>query len=315
MNHVHEGLIAQKRNWSRLANRVLKSGLPQELPPRPPSRILLLGEGRGLCSAKLLALSLRREMMRKGGRQIPPVLACASVQMGFEVFPDKYDWVFALSHDDSTEVTLRAFEKCDKAGAFTVWVTADEDQKPEFGRLQVVVGEPGDKPGKTLQRGVDIISPICAVSTLLLGSQAVEIWSALSSSKNPPLEGLQSRIQAPPTVVLGEWEGEWIAREIALELNEVAGVRVPAYSSEEYYHGPHFVSSHLEPRLASKSESGTESIDSIWYVSVPGDVRESQFSPIYRVKALENQLFSWVPALVELQWLTFALALHLRKSQ
>jgi fructoselysine-6-P-deglycase FrlB-like protein len=124
----------------------------------------------------------------------------------------------------------------------------------------------------------------------------------LSEQQNPHLETLQSQIHSPPTVLLGEWEGEWIAHEIALKLTEMAGVRAVAFGSEEYFHGPQLFLQ--QSKIQEK----------IWYAGSVSDSRRDALAQIkiaYEANWNESETISWVNSLVHLQWATLALALNL----
>jgi fructoselysine-6-P-deglycase FrlB-like protein len=102
-------------------------------------------------------------------------------------------------------------------------------------------------------------------------------------------------------VLLGEWEGEWIAREGALKLMEMAKLPVRAFGSEEFFHGPKFS---VKPK------------DTIWHCETHRDPRSLDLSDavqgeVVRISVSTSTPISWVPALVELQWLALAVALNL----
>jgi hypothetical protein len=143
---------------------------------------------------------------------------------------------------------------------------------------------------------ISMTGAICAVTSLMMRERAVEEWEALRSLGDPSLERYRNLLGTGPDVILGEWEGEWLAREGALKLMEMAKVRCRTYSTEEYFHGPH---------LAAKSS------DQIWHISMPKDPRNGRFEPTYSIQVYTSSPLGWVPALLELQWSALAVAQNL----
>ena len=95
--------------------------------------------------------------------------------------------------------------------------------------------------------------------------------------------------------MLGEWEGEWLAREGALKLMEMARLPVRAFGSEEYFHGPRY-------------SRGPK--DKIWHVAHQKDKRAPEIEASHQVGMFGASPLAWVPALVELQWMALAVALN-----
>ncbi len=297
MSQVHEALQSQRQVWRQVCQTMIKSRMGQSLPSTLPHRILLFGVGSSFFAAKLTAYTLSREMLTAKKRPILPVIACSSVGIGIEVIPKKGDWVFAFSHRGRSEATLAAMDQCSRAGAFTAWVTAQGAAGSPSAQLTI----PTSELEKCEPHTVGMTSAVCAVTTLLVGS-AAETWMSLSAQKDPDLAFLREKLVHPPTLILGEWEGEWIAREIALKLTEMTSIRPLVYGSEEYFHGP---------KILSENVGSTEKI---WYIFSGGDQRSHQITSEYRVDISGASSLSWVSALVELQWSVLALALHLGKN-
>ncbi len=295
MSLVEEALLSQRQTWRVISREVVSGGWIHSLPHQPPRRILLFGVGSSYFAAKLIAYSLIRSMQLDSVRSPIPVIACSSLGIGVDVIPAKDDWIFSLSHRGQTRVTLQALEKCAHTGAYIVFVAAKGTTKPSLAQLMLSTSE----VEKCEPHTVGMTSAICAVTSLLLGPRAIAFWNSMSSKPNPDLKQLRERIQYPPTVLLGEWEGEWIAREIALKLTEMASLRCPVFSSEEFFHGP---------QVLTKKRGAAERI---WHVSVAGDPREKQIQADYRTCVPRAGALSWVSSLVEMQWLTLALALSL----
>jgi glucosamine 6-phosphate synthetase-like amidotransferase/phosphosugar isomerase protein len=269
---VETALRSQREAWKEVSEATLQI-TNRELPSERPKRILLFGVGSSLYAAKLTAYTLIRDKLRER----VPVIACSSMVIGTEVIPTKGDWVFAFSHRGKTEATRKAVEICERAGAFTILVAAKGVEQSEFVRF--------------LLPTVSLTTAVCAVTTLLIGAKAAEEWEALRSIGDPGLDTVRGRAGQGPTLLIGEWEGEWLAREGALKLMEMARLPVRAFGSEEFYHGPHF----------SRSDE-----DRIWYVNHPTWLAEAE----RKVEMFGASPLAWVPALIELQWLALAVALN-----
>jgi fructoselysine-6-P-deglycase FrlB-like protein len=214
--------------------------------------------------------------------------------VGVDVTPSHGDWAFGISHRGKTPATLRALEICHQAGAFTVLVSGKETVTDPPDSVRYVLST---CPLEEVEpHTISVSSAICAITTVLLGTKAAEEWQVLSELPIPGLEALQARAGRGPRLLLGEWIGEWIAREGALKLMEMARLPVRAFSSEEYFHGPRF----SEPKDTS-----------IWHVSLKDDARNSDVRASLRIDVSGNSGLAWVPALVETQWLALAVALNL----
>jgi fructoselysine-6-P-deglycase FrlB-like protein len=217
------------------------------------------------------------------------------LSVGTEVAPQKGDWAFGISHRGKTRPTLKGLEICDKAGAFTLLVGGQgiEGQIAELPYVKYYL--PTSPQEKCEPHTIAVSSAICAITTLMLGMRSVEEWDALRSIGDPNLELLRQRAGKGPNLILGEWEGEWLAREGALKLMEMAKLPVRAFSTEEFFHGP---------------KHSTSDDESIWHVSLAKDARNSEVKSDYRVDVRGGSPMSWMPALVELQWLSLAVALN-----
>lgn len=289
MSIVEETLRQQRDTWQEISERVARV-TARELPPEAPKRILLFGVGSSHFAAKLTGLALIRDKSRTR----LPVIACSSLGIGTEVIPSKGDWAFAFTHRAANRPTLDALQLCDRAGAFTILVANRDAPAVESARFFL--------PTSPLERvephTMAVTGAICAVTTLLLGAKAAEEWDAVRSIGDPDLELMRRRAAEGPSVILGEWEGEWLAREGALKLMEMARLPVRAFSTEEYFHGPRFSVASGEP---------------LWHVSLPRDPRAEDvdaLKPAHRISVFGASPLAWIPALVELQWLALAVALN-----
>jgi hypothetical protein len=141
---------------------------------------------------------------------------------------------------------------------------------------------------------------LVAITSLVLGNKVIEEWDALRSMGDPDLALLRRRAGKGPKAIIGEWEGEWLAREGALKLLEMAGHPTLSYSSEEFFHGP--------SRVLGKEP------ESLWHISLPKDPRAhaiQELKPAVSIDVYGSSPLAFVPALVELQWLALATSLNL----
>lgn len=288
---VEQTLRAQRDVWRTVVSRTSQYGA-RDLPREVPKRIFLFGVGSSYFAAKLCGFAILRDKTRIR----IPVISCPSLAIGKEFFPTQGDWVFGFSHRGKTPSTLMALQHCRREGAFTVLVAAKGVKLPsEFQDLTLETCE----AEKVEPHTVSVTSAICAVTTLLLPVRAAEEWDALTSVGDPPLELMRKRAGKGPDVLIGEWEAEWLAREGALKLMEMAKIPARAFGSEEFFHGP---------RYSVKNGSG------IWHVRMPEDIRMGEIAdmrPAHSIDIYGGSALAWVPALVELQWLALATALNL----
>jgi fructoselysine-6-P-deglycase FrlB-like protein len=153
---------------------------------------------------------------------------------------------------------------------------------------------------------------VCAVTSFLLGVDAEKQWIKESEGVNPAISQIIQDWQARglsasdvvPTVVLGEWLCEWLAKETSLKVMEMVGPKVRAYGSEEYFHGPHFT---------------LDQTERFWYIHGAEDKRAEKIrldlKPVLEIKVSENSgAIGWISALVEIQWAALALATYLKKD-
>jgi glucosamine 6-phosphate synthetase-like amidotransferase/phosphosugar isomerase protein len=299
ISQVEKALRNQGQIWREVVQEILKDQVSQSFPLKGPKRIFLMGVGSSFFAAQLTAETLfwaRKKQLLS--RQVP-VLAISSVATGMGYFPQPGDWVFGFSHRGKTEATLNALKACSEAGALTILVASREAEwNPDLSQIFLPTG-PLEKCEPHTQ---GLTSAVCAVTTLFLGQEGGDAWKKLSLQPLPDLSELQKKIQEVPPLILGEWIGEWLAREISLKLTEMVQARVPVYGSEEFFHGP---------RVLSLAQDRPESL---WYIEVEGDPRASQIPTSKRVRIRSDSLLSWVDGLVELQWWTLALALNLGKN-
>lgn len=256
MTIVEETLRAQTQAVEAAARRALAL-------PRPPEhgRVVLFGLGSSHHVARLAAWDV-------GG------VACQPQEVGARVLPRKDDLAVGFSHRGTNKLTLAALARFRAAGAAAVLVAAE--------------GRGGDIASGPLERcephTVAVTTAACAAETWLLGKDA---WPKL------PEGGLPERAGPPPTILLGEHAGYWLAREAALKLIEMARVAPRVYGSEEFFHGPSWA---LKPD------------DVIWHVKGPDDPRAGEIQAS-RVFEFQSGPGGWAPALVRLQWAALAAAL------
>lgn len=287
---VEQTLRMQREYWGQISERV--AAIPRhEIPYEAPRRILLFGLGSSHFAARLIAYALLRDKTRTR----MPVIACTSMNIGVDVFPQRGDWCFGISHRGTSQPTGAALEICEQAGAFTVLVAGvgAKEMRAAHYTLQTVPLE------KVEPHTTAVTGAICAVTSLLMGAKCVEEWDALRFIGDPDLDSLRSRVGQGPAVVLGEHEGEWLAKEGGLKLMEMARLPVRVFGSEEFFHGPKF------------SWSAQE--HPIWHIALPKDPRSSQIAdlrPAHRITVTGATPLAWMPALVELQWLSLAVALN-----
>ena len=287
MSIVEESLRAQPKIWREVSRRATET--VSELPLEHAKRILLFGVGSSYFAARLVGLALQK------GQKLPRAQIVATSSMavlGGEIKAERGDWAFAFSHRGRTQVTLQALDQCQQAGAFGILVTG-EGAPNEVARQQLVTSPIEKVEPHTMA----VTGAIAAVTSLLLGGSVLEEWDYLATRcADFDLERLRERVGKGPQVVLGEWEGEWIAREGALKLMEMAQIPVRAFGSEEFFHGPKYS---LRPK------------DVIWHCETHRDLRSAELSSALQVSVSTSTPISWVPALVELQWLALAVALNL----
>jgi fructoselysine-6-P-deglycase FrlB-like protein len=283
---VEQTLRSQRESWRDIYDRVAQIS-NRDLPFDAPKRVILFGVGSSHFAARLTALSLIRDKSRPR----IPVVACSSTAIPTEVVPARGDWVFAFSHRAGGGPTIEALDFASRAGAMTILVCGKGAPQPEAAKYMLETVE----LEKVEPHTASVTGAVCAVTSLLVGQKAVEEWDALRSIGDPDLDVFCRRAGKGPSVLLGEWEGEWLAREAALKLNEMAGLQPRAFGSEEYFHGPHFAQT---------------ADDVIWHVSVPRDPRASQIRAAHSIGIFGATPLAWVPALIELQWLALATAIN-----
>jgi glucosamine 6-phosphate synthetase-like amidotransferase/phosphosugar isomerase protein len=242
-------------------------------------------------AARLAAATL----IRHWGRARVQVVACTSMDIGHSVFPAREDWCIAITHRGKTPCTLQALATCEASGAFTICVAGQGVAEPQGARLTVAT-----TPLERVEpHTMSMTGAICAITSLLLGNPIAEEWDMLRGLGDPNLEMIRERAGHGARILLGEWEGEWLAREGALKLIEMARVPARAYGTEEFFHGPRYA---WDP---SNKE------DRIWHLSLPKDQRNDEVRAALRVHVPTGSTLAWVPALVELQWLALGAALNL----
>jgi|GEM_PF-1032510 len=289
MSIVEQTMRSQGESWREISERVSKLGT-SEFPHEPPKRIILFGVGSSHHAARLTGFALLRDKLR----QRIPVIACPSTAIGNDVIPQKGDWAFAFSHRGGTPVTRQALKICDQVGAFTLLVCGkDAPGAREIENARMIIETV--EMERVEPHTASVTGAICAVTSLLMGTKAVEEWDALRSIGNPDLDYFRIKAGEGPTAIVGEWEAEWIAREGALKFMEMARLPVRAYGSEEYFHGP---------------RQSLGELERLWHVSLARDSRNDDLKPDYRIGVFGSTPLAWIPALVELQWLSLATAFN-----
>lgn len=291
MSIVENNLRNQRDLWKEISSRVstLESrGFPHGV----PKRIILFGLGSSFIAAKLCQLTLKRDRTRPR----TPVIACPSSHVGVDAIPAKGDWVFAFTHRGAPGLTLQALELSERMGAFTVQVSAKGVEASRYTHFLLETAPLEEIEPHTIA----VSGAICAVSSLLLGTKGIEEWDALTSIPLPDLDQMRELAGTGPQLLLGEWEGEWLAREGALKLMEMARLPVRAFGSEEFFHGPRF-------------SAGADT--KVWHISLPKDPREKEITQKYpnhfQIPIYGSSPLAWVPGLVQLQWLALAVAKNL----
>ncbi len=287
---VLETLLKQREVWREIVRRV-EPLATRALPPEAPKRILLFGVGSSFFAAKLTAYTLRREQDRYSRI---PILSCPSLSIGTEIDPRPGDWAFGITHRGGTRATIDAFESCLRAGAFTCAVTGKGAKEIGAARFSVETSEQERCEPHTMSMS----GAVCAITTLLMGERATKQWHELSMDANPEWGEMRDRAGLGPSVVLGEWEGEWLAKEAGLKLMEMARMQVRTFGTEEYFHGP---------RLARKPQ------DTFWHFACPEDSRNGDVAGQginFKFAIDRSASLSWVRSLVQAQWAALAVAMN-----
>ncbi|MGK5086636.1 SIS domain-containing protein [Bdellovibrionota bacterium FG-2] len=288
---VEEALRSQRASWPGIAARILKSSMGA-LPKAGPKRIFIFGVGSSHFAARLSAVSVQRFLA------VSEVWAGTSLAVQREVRPSREDWVIGISHRGGTLVTREAFAQAARSGAFPIWICGEGGQvAPEAKLVLETCAQEKAEPHTGALSGA-----ICAITALLAGPRALEQWEALAKIPDPELEKLRATLTQAPQVILGEYEGEWLAKEAALKLMEMAGTPVRVFGSEEFFHGPKF---------------SVASSDVFWHVCALGDLRAAEIlarNPAFRSEVGGSGPLDYIDTLVELQWSALAVALNLGRN-
>lgn len=301
--------MSQSRVWLEVSHFIENGNYEQFLPTQSPERIIVFGIGSSYFAAQLIAHTLRVEWSRLKQHTDTRVLACSAMAIGSEINPGPQDWVVGLSHRGKTPATVQAFELSRNKGAWGIWGVGRGGAQNSLASLNIYTSE----LEKCEPHTIGMTGAICAITSLLLGKTGIQIWNELSQIALPQLETLRSKFQTIPTLIIGEWEGEWIAKEIRLKLIEMARLRPLVFGSEEFFHGPQLFS---ESGIKAREGSKLKWCDYVWYIETPGDARSARFSEQSNLgSACITQVsrthgLAWVPALVELQWRALAVALN-----
>ena len=284
---VEHTLRSQRGAWATIAEKVAKMAR-HELPYEVPKRILIFGLGSSYFAARLCSYAIMRDRTRPR----IPTIACSAMNLGEEIMPQQGDWAFGITHRGGSQPTVKALELCRRAGVFTVAVCGEGAKSIESAHITLTT-----VPQETVEpHTASMTGAICAITSLMMGPKCWEEWDALRSIGSPDLESLRKKVGKGPALILGEFEGEWVAREAGLKLMEMARVPVRVFGSEEFFHGPRF--------------SYDESQGGIWHVSTPGDGRNAQIKSDYSISITGATPLAWMPALVEMQWAALAVALN-----
>lgn len=289
-------LRAQRGDWKAITERVTQKEC-RELPHQVPRRILFFGVGSSLHVAHLSAWALRRDRTRVR----IPIVAVSSRAVGEDFIPQKGDWAIGISHRGRTEATSQALDICAREGAFCFQVSGgDAPRMPGAHFYLETVEQEVVEPHTRSVTGA-----ICAITSLLLGNRALEEWEAIRSMGDPSLEScleIFERVSAP-NVFVGEWEGEWVAREAALKFMEMARWPTRVYGTEEFFHGPR------QAGIGPASEVEPALVNRVWAVEHASDTRARELRAPRGFSFLGTTPLSFMPKLVELQWMALALAL------
>jgi fructoselysine-6-P-deglycase FrlB-like protein len=221
-----------------------------------------------------------------------PVFAFPSQVIGTEFIPQKGDWAFGFSHRGKTPHTIDAIQKFKSAGALSILVAGQqaESMAPVDSILKTTPME------RCEPHSFSVTGAICALTTLILGNGISKEWERLASEADPDLEQCKDQSKKGSQILLGEWEGEWVAREGALKLMEVAKIPVRAYGTEEYFHGP---------------KHSTKESDAVWWVKGSNDERAKKLNTL-KIEYASGSPLGWVSALIQLQWLALGTAINLK---
>ncbi len=296
MTEVERALRGQKKSWLEISERTL--GVASPFGGNPLKRVILFGVGSSYHVARLAAWVVTRA--KEHGWKVPfEVIAVPSLAIGMEVLPASGDGFLGVSHRGQSASTLEALKLAQARGASVGLVRAelssDEHPSRNFPLLFTTPLE------KVEPHTVSVTGAICAITTLLLREEAASLWRQLATQTDPDILSLDSKVKKLPSILIGDWEGEWIAREIALKFMEMARTPVRAYGSEEFFHGPRW---------------GAAPGEVIWRLESPA--QDPRLPDLRGAKIEAAQSFTWdvitplgwVPTLVELQWCALAGALH-----
>lgn len=289
---VEQTLRIQRQSLGEIAER--NSRLPNgPFPTQDFPRILMFGLGSSHYVARLVAHTL----LRANGLGKTLLVPATALQIGTEIQPQKGDLAIGFSHRGRNKPTLAALDLCKKAGAYTVFVSAQGAAEP--GRADLIV-EAGSLE-RCEPHSIAITGAVCAATTLLLGKRAADAWAKVAVSPDPDLARCREEVGEGPTILLGEWAAEWVAKEGALKFIEVPRQSVRAFGSEEYFHGTSW---------------GWKPSDRVWHISSPEDLRAKDIAAeaqkVIEIPSNDPVLapVAWVEPLIQLQWLALALALN-----
>ncbi len=268
---------SQPEAWKVVLERIrgTRSG---DFPREKPRRYVFVGEGSSAHAAFLVMMALKRDR----GKPRPSVNAAASSSVGHSLIPKKGDWFFGISHRGTTESTRRALELARNRGAFTALVCSEEAAEGAMERWGVDYVIP-TCPQETIEpHSVSLTSAVCALTALLGGREFDEAWVDVVERAQTLLDGGRASEFDSPSVIFGEWEGEWLAREASLKMLELRRWPTRTYRTEEYFHGP---------RLSLGDK------DRAWWIHFGGDAREAELAGSSNIRelSLDKVTQGWSP--------------------
>ena len=145
----------------------------------------------------------------------------------------KGDVVVLLSHRGTKSYTVEATAVARKLGAATVGITGVGSPWKEGLTYRIEACEPEDTGAFTKSMTSTLAWIIRWINAPALTEEVLEACGRIQGGPGFP------KVKADTDVVLlGDLEREWVAREIALKLQEAAYLRARPFGLEEFLHGP-----------------------------------------------------------------------------
>lgn len=287
---VEQSLERQKQIWKDLLEDSQVKARRQSISLLGADRIILTGLGSSLHAAEFTAYALRQAK----GFEEREVLAVSAMHLS-QYRLRQGDLCIAVTHRGSPGPTLEALKFAKSRGSKTA-VTVSKDVKfgnelgPVLATTEIEKVEP---------HTFSLTGAVLATTTALSPDVFVPLWKKEVERANPTLSQLSSQQKTSPTVLLGEGIGETLAKEAHLKLIEMASVVARPYSSEHYFHGPHFAH---------------EASDKMWWFDTKNDPRKTRIKAIQQWTVDESSPLGFLDTLVSLQWNALALALNLKQN-